>query len=918
VSARLPPGRFLSGWPVALRLAWREMRRARGRAALVVAMIAVPVAGLSYAAVSWDMFALTDAERVDREIGAADAFVSWPYEVPVAQDRTGNPIHLDAEPPRRARPYTREQLQALLPPGSRVLPDERPSLTLHTPSGGMTVVEGRGLDLTDPMTRGIGHLVGGRAPAGHREVALTEDVADRLGTRVGDTIRSFDDGAGWTVVGLVRFPASMGEVVAYRPGDLPGVVETAPDFRRWLVDTPGPLTWPQVRALNALGAVADSRAVRLDPPPDPAVSPYPGDGVPASDVESAGSVALLAGLGVLEVVLLAGPAFAVGARTRRRELALIAANGGTPAHLRRVVLADGVVLGAAGAAAGVAVGIALAWFGRPISERYVFQAYAGGFRVFPTALLVICAAAVVTGVLAALVPAATAARQPVVAGLSGRRGAVRSRPRWLVLGLALIAGGGATAVAGALKGSFALILLGLTGGEIGLVLCTPSLLGLVGRLGHRLPPAPRMAVRDTARNRSSAAPAISAVMAAVAGTVAVGVILASDESRGRREHRRILPERTVVVLLDTRDDGQAPARSLVAPVTGVLRTVLGADLSVPFDEVTCPPGTESTLTCDLTPVVPDGRRCPFVEPDLLGRLSEAQRRAANADPRCASGDVPTPAFPGAVTADPAVLTALTGVDADGLGSAPAVLAAGGVVTTDDRAVVDGRITLRVRIQRADGSSVRDGPTVTGPAAVVPGGVAVLVVAPAVAAAAGLPTTASGVLGTVTAVPEEARQERFDAALRAISATATTVTDTGPMPSDAPYLLLLAIAAGLVTLGAAGVATGLAAVDGRGDLAVLSAIGASPRVRRLLSVSQAGVISGLGTLLGMAAGFAAAYTILTALNQGLRDPAQWPREVPYPPTVPWSVLAVLVVVPVIAMLGAGLFTRSRLPVERRRE
>jgi putative ABC transport system permease protein len=62
---------------------------------------------------------------------------------------------------------------------------------------------------------------------------------------------------------------------------------------------------------------------------------------------------VVAGLALLEVVLLAGPAFAVSARRRQRQLALVAANGGTPAHVRRMVLADGVVLGLAGAVLGL-------------------------------------------------------------------------------------------------------------------------------------------------------------------------------------------------------------------------------------------------------------------------------------------------------------------------------------------------------------------------------------------------------------------------------------------------------------------------------------------------------------------------------------------------------------------------------------
>jgi putative ABC transport system permease protein len=41
------------------------------------------------------------------------------------------------------------------------------------------------------------------------------------------------------------------------------------------------------------------------------------------------------------------------------------------------------------------------------------------------------------------------------------------------------------------------------------------------------------------------------------------------------------------------------------------------------------------------------------------------------------------------------------------------------------------------------------------------------------------------------------------------------------------------------------------------------------------------------------------------------------EPPYPLLVPWpTLLVVLLAVPVVAMLGAGLLTRSRIPIERR--
>jgi putative ABC transport system permease protein len=129
-------------------------------------------------------------------------------------------------------------------------------------------------------------------------------------------------------------------------------------------------------------------------------------------------------------------------------------------------------------------------------------------------------------------------------------------------------------------------------------------------------------------------------------------------------------------------------------------------------------------------------------------------------------------------------------------------------------------------------------------------------------------------------------------------------------------VVLALVAGIITLGAAAIATGLAAADGRADLGTLAAVGASPRVRRALSLSQSGVIAGLGSLLGAGAGLGASTAVLFALNQ--RYAGIWPAPTPYPITVPWLNLGVaLLVVPLIAMLGAGLLTRSRLPIERRR-
>ena len=66
-----------------------------------------------------------------------------------------------------------------------------------------------------------------------------------------------------------------------------------------------------------------------------------------------------------------------------------------------------------------------------------------------------------------------------------------------------------------------------------MVLLTPLVLGLLGRLARLLPLPARFAVRDAARHRSRTAPAVAAVAATVAGVVALGIGGMSDAAQNR-------------------------------------------------------------------------------------------------------------------------------------------------------------------------------------------------------------------------------------------------------------------------------------------------------------------------------------------------------------------------------------------------
>jgi putative ABC transport system permease protein len=910
----------VTSWLTALRIARREARRAKGRSALVIAMIALPVLALSFAAASYDMFNLRPAERADRDMGAADARLQWDFTGPVEQDPRGNGWSSEGNP--TTQPRTEQEILAALPAGSRVIPSLESYADFRT-ANGVGSIGTRGLDVRDPLTAGLVTLLDGRAPASGSEVAISPEAADRLGAGIGDTIQNADRTKSWAVTGLVEFPDSLFASVVFLPSAMPGRPTSSGGGAGWLWDAPGPVGWDQVRQLNQRGMVIVSRQVLIDPPPAAETSDtFQSSGVDAAAIGVGG---LVAGLAILEIVLLAGPAFAVGARRRRRDLGLIAANGGTPAHLRRIVLGDGVVLGTLGAVAGLVIGVVAAFATRPLIEEYLVNQRAGGYRVFPLALAGIAALAVGTGLLAALVPAFTAARGDVVAALTGRRGSVRSRKRWLVAGIALAAVGAAVTFFGARQTDINAVLAGLILGELGLVLCTPALVGLIARLGRVLPLAPRIALRDTARNRAASAPAIAAVMAAVAGSVALGVVLTADQERNDASYQAGLPSGHAFVQYQygrPGTDSQAPAKAPeMGRVAALARDAFPAVSTVPVTEVTCPAGTPGDVYCGLSARMPKERECPWADDGRT--LSADEQRKALQDPRCTRSSGWSYIGFGGIVATPETLPGLTGATGDDLAKARETLAAGGVVLGDPRYLVDGKVTLEIYDSRLADGTVTEEDRQKIPTIVVPGHAVATGLPPhggallsgGAVAAAKLAEHPSGVVVTNSRTPTTAEEDRLTAGLRDLDQNLYVSVERGPSRDSDPTLLILAAAAGLITLGAAGIATGLAAADGRADLSTLAAVGASPGVRRRLSLSQSGVIAGLGTVLGVAAGLGVSAAVLYAYNQA--SAGRWPAEVPYPVGVPWQSLAVVAVVPLVAMLGAGLLTRSRLPIEARR-
>ncbi|MFB9890748.1 hypothetical protein [Planobispora takensis] len=306
-------------------------------------MIGLPVMLFSGVATWFATEDIAPHESLAWDMGAADARLDGPtFGEPVRQSVEGG-VRFDedgVQPNRNeGRGLSRQEIVSLFGPGSRAVPS-RGSWTGYEGPRGYRESDVREIDLNDPVTAGMYRLLSGRVPRAAGEIAVSPSLGLRPGTEI--TLSRTSSAA--TVVGVVEPQRHPGHRQIVAP---PGTVlaDGKGVTTEWLVDTPAPVPWRKVRELNRSGLVVVSRAVIMDPPPPGGMEdPAPGgrwnlDGV----VMAATGV----GLVVLEVALLAGPAFAVGIRRRRRELALIAAQGGSARHLRWIVLADGLTLGLA-------------------------------------------------------------------------------------------------------------------------------------------------------------------------------------------------------------------------------------------------------------------------------------------------------------------------------------------------------------------------------------------------------------------------------------------------------------------------------------------------------------------------------------------------------------------------------------------
>ena len=888
---------WLAGWRPALRIAWRDALRHRGRSILVLVMISLPVLAVSAAAVIITTSQVSGVEGAERHVGAADARIRTEGRGQVVQgpDPSNGEWTFIGEADYED-PLTAQDVRAALGVDARLLPI---ATGWSRARSGDRVIDfsTTGVDLSDPLAAGLFDLEAGRLPASPGDVVVNAAMLDK-GFAVGDELEF--DGSTLRIVGVGRDATSRDvPVVLGAYDDLPS---DSTNVREWLVDA-GPVSWAQVRDVNKIGGIVTSRAVLADPPDIASMAEQMGYDTGRNELLAV--VTLIIVMALIEVVLLAGPAFAVGARRHARTLALIAASGGTPAQARRVILGSGLVLGLVASVAGLVLGIAVGWALLPLVQRFNGEWF-GPFELPWRYLLAIAAFGLVAALLASVVPAWLASRQDVVAVLAGRRGDRRPRASTPIVGLVLLGVGIATSAYGAVASDSSTSGAYWIGGSaivsvLGMILVVPVVVSTIARLSRRLPLTARYAARDAARHRTRTVPAVAAVAATVAGVVALGISTQSQELADQHNYtpQARMGTGTLGWYADVLPGEEPPDRAHVWD-----RIVATIDQVAPGVDATALQGVDETYTSG-------GWTSTYVETSL------AQE-----------GD-----FHGLTAYGPSVavadMAAELGIEGDVAARIDAALADGEVVLltpsqdtptqatlrqetwdeTSDESRIDLEREVQARALPWDEDALGAAPTTT-------------ILPSALADELGLEVATSSL--SLTGGLDRATETRIKEAVGGVVAGATLYVERGYQrpPEVLIVLLVLGALGGVLMLGGTLTATFLALSDAKPDLATFAAVGAAPRTRRRVAAAYALVIGFVGAILGAGVGFIPGVAIsrpLTSMSNGysVDEAGTLVTASQGYLAIPWLLIGVIVVVlPLVTAVVVGLTARSRLPLVAR--
>ncbi|GAA3371428.1 ABC transporter permease [Streptomyces antimycoticus] len=407
-------------------------------------------------------------------------------------------------------------------------------------------------------------LTAGRAPAGPDEVLMDTSTADQGGYQVGDTVRLAVDGPVLhrKLVGIVRtddtsgsggtsvfFDDATAQKLLLKPGQYDGVSleaergtseeRLAAEARDLLPDDSEVSTGAQLRAQQQAEA--------------------------AEGAEGLSQVLLVfAAIALFVGIFVIGNTFTMLVTQRSQEMALMRAVGADRRQVTRSVLIEAALLGLCAGAAGFLLGIGVA-----MGLRQLFASTGSGFPdgplvIAPGTVLVSFLVGVVVTMLAAYLPARSAAAVPPVAAMSALHTPppIRGLRRRNAIGVALIVIGVLGVLYTASSGEqgrttvlFPAVLL-----LIGIIVVTPALSGpaiaLAGPLVRRFGVPGTLAPRNARRNPRRTASTASALMIGLSMVTGLTVVAVSATTSLRQRAENTV---TADFEISSRNSGHLPA-----------------------------------------------------------------------------------------------------------------------------------------------------------------------------------------------------------------------------------------------------------------------------------------------------------------------------------------------------------------------
>lgn len=606
-----------------------------------------------------------------------------------------------------------------------------------------------------------------------------------------------------------------------------------------------------------------------------------GEGGPSMDGASVPAAIAVAVLGVLLISSVISPVFAVAARRQRRAMGLMSAGGAGPPDLRRIMFAEGVMVGAVGTVLGLALSVGVGAVLTSISG------YGDVMWAWDVAIPVVVVA-VLCGVTSALIPAIRAGREDPVQALAdgGSERMTGFRPRMLTGLLFLVPGIVYTSISSPQSHTFGVTMIG-----IGIILSSSLLVWLMSRAGPYLPTAGRLAVRDSLRNHHRTVPAVAAVTGVTfLAAVAMSLNPGSTEESSVRDN---------VAVVDGQVGGDA---EIYADDVDRVADALGTRSSHDFSSVT---GAEV-----------DGRN-----------TSALVRSPGPPDVHAADGANMSTGY---YNSSPRVIDdigvhdgSLFGIydDADraDVDRASQAMEDGYAVTTDPSLIEDGRITIDLKeadnqwgYPREDAEPVD---TRTVPAVAIPslhGSISNIGVSmnQATADSLGLDTAYNGTALILDSPVSQIEAAMASTGLWPVNSEAVNVETPAVDGVRAGFAAVSVLLSWILTLGTILLVVLLAATESRRDMATIAAIGAAPGLLRRFSATQALFVSLAGTLTGVAFGLLPALlNSLTSGGVGFLSSTQWIAvglTVSVGPLLAW----------VTGQIIGAVTSRDRSPVRRR--